>query len=357
MNPGDRHHLSQMKTLEAMFHKELGIDQFYRELIRFIDRNIPIADARPLTFKELQRIDEFTRSYFLNKTTEVERWIVRAYVLGKLVEQRERMPQKPIIDVEKLPSRVKDAVKKYSLTPTETRAIEWSHYRGAQHLTNATNDTSNRVNNLIFENLSEHKGHRALRRALEEEMFTDRGEINRNWKRVAISESNTALNQGYIATLKQGEFVLGYSMPDACDWCVTHIKGKVYMVIDPDKVELEYEHLDPKGSEYRKRSWLWSNAIWRGKSNIGRSSAARKRKDPEIGNTPDNLEPREHHERWSPITPGHVHCRCRVIRFNPDTMYVKDGKLEIKAMNPKAHKEWYDKMIGPTIKQFKQYIG
>jgi len=354
-NPGDKHHLTQMAKLELMFHKDLGIDEFYKELIKFIDKNIPLAEGRPLTIKELLKVDDFTKSYFLNKTTVVERWITRAFVLGMLVEKRERMPQRPAIDIEQLPVRIKDAVKKYSLSPTETRALEWSHYQGGRSLVNATNDTTNRVGNLLFENLKEAKGHRAFRKALEEELFTDKGESGRNWKRVAISETNTALNQGYLATLKHGEFAMGYSMPDACDYCATHIKGKVYMVIDPNRVDLDYENLDPRTAKYRQISYIYSHAIWVGKSNIGRSSSPRKRKDPDIGNTPDNLEPREHHERWSPITPAHTRCRCRVIRINPDTMFVKDGKLEMKVMDEAGYKQWYERTIKPIKEQFELY--
>lgn len=355
MQPGEKHHLAALGKLELMFYKNLEIDTFYRKLIGFIDKELPIAAARPLTLKELRMVDEFTRSFFQDKLSRTELVITRAFVLAKFVEQRERMPRKPMIDIEQLPEKVKTAVKQFNLSPAEVKALEWSHYRSAQHLTNASNDTSNRVRNLVYENLAENKGHRALRKKLEEELFTEAGEITRNWKRVAISETNTAFNQGYLATLKPGEFAVGFSMVDACDYCVKHIKGRVYMVIDPARTDLDYENLDPDSKKYKEISYIYENALWTGKSNYGKSSSPRKRKDLSVGNKADNLEDREHHEMWMPITPLHVECRCRIIRINPDTMYVtKEGRFDMKIMNEASWKRWYEKEIQPKLDMFKK---
>jgi len=337
-NPGDTHHLPILAEAEKRFYGAMGLEEFYEKLIKFIDNKIEPVQGEPLSLDQLRKVDTFTRDYFIGKLPEVETWIVRGFVLGKLLETRERTaPPHPKIDLDKLPAKVREAAKEYKLTLRETRAIEWAESYGAKNLSNATNDTINRVQNVLFDNVKQHLGPRSLRKALEAEFMEDEFEINRNWRRVANTETNAAYNQGYLAQIPPGEWVMGFSNPDACYHCKRLIDGKVYQVIDVAGKNMSYD--DSKNPEALQ--WLWENTVWLGKDNFGRSGAEQKR-------TPTGLVDREHHEKYMPTLPLHPHEHCRWVRISPQTQYVNSkGEMRMRVMDEEAWKAWYSASIKP----------
>ena len=349
LKPGEYHHLEELKSVQRFFYNSFDFERFSDELVKFIDKDIDTRAGMPLSIRNLQDLDGFVKKYFTGKLIESEMWIVRAFIIGKTIEQAERIPPKPRINVEKLPASVKQAAREFKLTLRETKALEWTVSHGSQHLSNATNDTTNRVRSIVFDNLKQNKGWRQLRKDLEDEFFNDEKELNRNWKRVAISETNAAFNQGYLAQLKPGEWVMGFSLPDACDFCAKYIDGKVYPVIDPGTKSMDYSHLNRDSPEYKRLSWLWENAVWQNKDNFGRSFAKRKRAIKEDGNVEDNLVERGHHELWRPSIPAHPHCPCRWIRIDVNLQYVNEkGKMRMRVMDEEAWKGWQESVVTPT---------
>ncbi len=347
-------HLEQLRQLERFFYDSLDFERFYADITKFADEKLHLEDGRPLALDDLREIDGFVRRFFEKKLADVELWVVRGFVLGKLIERGEQVPALRPIRIEDLPTKVREAAREFSLTARETRALEWAVSHGAEHLTNATNDTINTVQQAIFDNTKNRKGYRALRRDLETAFFDNDSELNRNWKRVAISESNNAFNQGYIAQMNGGEWVCGFSLPDACPQCRQLIDGKVYPVIRPE-ADMSYSHHAPESHERAKYEWLWEHAIWLEKDNFGRSGAERKRINKDSGNQPENLLPREHHEKYMPAIPMHPYCRCRWVRLNPETMYVAGGEMKMRVMNEAAWRAWHDSVILPLQAGLAQY--
>jgi hypothetical protein len=350
---GDIHHLGELQQLEKLLHTSFDLEHLYNELMDFIEKNFKeqFRDHRIPTTEELQSIDDFVRKFVMKRLTTAEQMIVRAFVVGKLISDREtaRTAFLPKIDINKLPVKVKNAASEYKLTIAETRALEWSSTSVGLRLTTATADTVGRVQNLVFENIKKQGSTRDLRRQLGEEFFDDQKELNRNWNRVAVSEINSAFSQGYIAQLKCGEFVMGFSMHDACPHCKRLIDGQVYAVVNPE-IAKDYSSMDKDTNDYDRQVWLHDHCVWLGKDNYGRSGSKKKRIDTEGGNSADNLVDREHHELYVPTIPVHVLCRCRWIRINPNEQYVdKEGRMRMRIEDQEEWNKWRDQVYVPLL--------
>ena len=124
------------------------------------------------------------------------------------------------------------------------------------------------------------------RRDLQGTLLDQFADLNRDWRRIAITEAGEAANQGLVATLKPGTLVKRIEQyRGACPYCKS-IDGQVYTVVSPDKPDKDGD-----------------TQIWAGKNNYGRSGAARKR-------TPEGMVDRLPSELWWPVA-GLVHPNCR----------------------------------------------
>lgn len=352
LNVGETGSVPQMMELETLLLKDLELEKFTEKLTRFIQDEMP-AD-KLVGLPELIKIDDFVKRFYFEKLKEVDLWVVRGFVVGKLIEERERFPQRQILEFNKMPEKLKEAIHDFNLTEREIKALNYTLSHGAEHLVSATNATVTEVQRIVFDGISKRKTKREIRADLEDSFLTDEGEVNRNWKRVAIHESNNAFNQGYLAQLGTGTFLLGLSLPDRCDHCGKLIDGKIYPLIS-DNFEQTYGHLDKEEAEYKKRAFLWENAVWLSKDNVGRSSSRRRRINVDGGNAEDNLVDREHYEQTMPCIPLHVYCRCRWVRINIATQYVADGKLRMKFQDPQAYERWYTKNVLPLMEKFAKF--
>jgi len=122
----------------------------------------------------------------------------------------------------------------------------------------------------------------ALQTRLQDEYMVQ----NRDWRRVALTESAEALNQGFVACQEPGQKLKRVEQyKGVCAWCAK-IDGRVMEVVDPSEPEKDGER-----------------QIWVGKTNVGRSVAPRKR----VG---DLLVEREPDELYH-IASGAQHPNCR----------------------------------------------
>lgn len=126
--------------------------------------------------------------------------------------------------------------------------------------------------------------------ALQTKLFDNFSLQNRDWRRVALTESTEALNQGFVASQEPGQRLKRVEQyRGVCAWCAK-IDGRVMTVVDPADPDKDGE-----------------NSIWVGKTNLGRSVAPRKR----IG---DLLVERETHEKyWISVGAQHPNCRGRWV--------------------------------------------
>lgn len=126
--------------------------------------------------------------------------------------------------------------------------------------------------------------------SLQTKLLDEFATLNRDWRRIAVTEAGENANQGYVASLKPGAKVKRVEQyKGVCSWCAK-IDGKVMRVVDP---------ADPDKNG--------DTDIWVGKTNVGRSAAPRKR----VGSL---LVDREPHERyWVAAGVQHPHCRGRWV--------------------------------------------
>lgn len=126
--------------------------------------------------------------------------------------------------------------------------------------------------------------------SLQTKLFDEFSTLNRDWRRIAVTEAGEAQTQGYIASLPLGtkvERVEQYA--NACKFC-KKIHGRVAEIVSPNAPDKNPE-----------------TQIWAGKNNIGRSASPRKR----VGNV---LVPRTEEEMWQlPAGLAHPHCRGRWV--------------------------------------------
>lgn len=121
---------------------------------------------------------------------------------------------------------------------------------------------------------------------LESQLFNKFATANRDWRRIAVTEVSENASQAVVAMTKPGEKLKRLEQyKGVCAWC-HKINGQVVTVVSASK---------PRKDGHTE--------IWPGKTNIGRSSAPKKR----VGGT---LFDREPHEMWW-IAAGAQHPNCR----------------------------------------------
>lgn len=172
------------------------------------------------------------------------------------------------------------------LMPGQIQAMEFAANRAAEHVVELADDARHKMRGIVARHVEARQLGTESGRSLEGELLDAFGTLNRDWRRIAVTEAGEAQLQGYIAGLQPGTKVKRFEQyKGACAFCAS-INGRVMEVVDPAAPDKD-----------------WDTQIWPGKNNVGRSAAPRKR----VG---DKLVEREPHERWS-IPAGLVHPHCR----------------------------------------------
>lgn len=257
------------------------------------------SKGEALTKSELKRLEEILSNALHVPIDKVREIILKSALVGKMAGA-EMMGEAITFSIKNLPRTLQDAIKTAGLTVKEVRAIKFAWNYAAINIANV----QNRAKGLIKQQIINGLMNRTPPRALANQMFNKLGAgddslLNRDWERVAITETNRSANDGFIAGKANGEYVIGNSHPDACPYCMKLIHHKIYRVTThPPK---DYSDLGPKSKGYQSLAKRWENEIWVGKSNINRSLATRKR----VGG---KLIPRGHHEMAAATIPLHPTC-------------------------------------------------
>ena len=169
----------------------------------------------------------------------------------------------------------------HTMPPAQARMVEWSKLRGGQFVTKMSKAARQAVLDALVE--SEMSGGNA--HDLERVLFERLGTLNRDWRRIALTETGMAVSNGQLTTVLasggdwEGIWVAG---PGACPFCLGQ-QGKVYRVVSADF----------PGKDGR-------TMIWPGKTNVGRSMHLHRRDGSKRG--PEEL--------WEPCQPAHPLCAC-----------------------------------------------
>ncbi len=331
-------HLKELDFIErTLFGTVLNPTKFYNDLAEYME-NEDIGKKPYITTSELKSLDEFINDYLDALIPSHKTWMLRAYVIGRMLADAEKTAKAfKIIDVSLLPEDIQTAAKEFGLSVEEVKAIESTIENGATLITNTTPEVVQMVRQSVIESIKRGEGQEGALKRIYGLLDGDIGEINREWQRVAITETNTAFANGYLSMQNEGDLVVGLSMPDACDSCLDLINGKIYKV----RKEPPPDYTNLEGEEYEKIAKIWETEIWEGKNNFGRSPSRRKRIDPRKGNTKDNLRAKEHHENSMPVIPMHPHCRCKWINFNPKYQFVDENhEIRLRVEDPQKYEKW-----------------
>lgn len=230
--------------------------------------------------------------------TEAEWLATRAGLMGKVQANIAAEPTPSQADkiLAALPSSVAAATEAFALTAAQQQVLSFGAMRCAENVRALTEELRHKMRATIMHHAEEVMTG-APGESLQTRLLDQFGQLNRDWRRIAVTEAGNCQLNGYIASLKPGTKVKRVEQyKNACSFC-RRIHGRIMEVVSPDA---RYKDGDTQ--------------IWPGKSNVGRSASPRKR----VG---DVLVPREAHELyWVPAGTAHPHCRGRWVPVVEDEL-------------------------------------
>lgn len=225
--------------------------------------------------------------------TEAEWLSTKASLMGKVQANlnKDATPKQADIILAAIPSSAAEAAQKLALTALEKHTMEYGAARAAENVRALTDDVRHKMRGIVMR----HVENKVLTgdtsgRSLQGELLDAFGVLNRDWRRIAVTEAGECQLQGMIASVKPHSKVKRIEQyANACGFC-KKIHNKVYEVVPAD-----YPNKDGK------------TQVWPGKTNIGRSASPRKR----VGDT--LVDRTEDEMYWAPAGVAHPHCRGRWV--------------------------------------------
>ncbi|EDY2030023.1 hypothetical protein GTB64_004465 [Salmonella enterica] len=221
-------------------------------------------------------------------------WLAtKATMMGKVennwLKQQEPTPAEADKLLTRMPSNMVEAAY-FPLAPKEKQTMEFANFRAAENVVSLADNVRKDMRRLVAQHVEKKLNADTSGPSLQSELFDTFGELNRDWRRIAITEAGEAMLQGMIAGVAPGGKVKRIEQyADACAFC-KKIHGVIATVVDanhPDK--------DPE------------TMVWLGKNNVGRSASPRKRVGGQlVPRTPDEMY-------WLPAGLAHPHCRGRWV--------------------------------------------
>lgn len=248
----------------------------------------PLGEYTPADWTHL--VQTLVRSHMHPEDLQAQAdWLsFRAFLAGRVAALSDQFPDwKPVQSLLTLVTRP-DQGAAPPLSMKMYRAWDWARDRIGMFLTHMKEATEFRIRDAISSHIQQHG--LSSRAKLQSTLLDTFGALNRDWRRIAITEAGEVANQAYLGELKHGSKVRRIEhYVGACPFCAT-LNGQVFIWSDR-----------PLGD-----SFGWTH-IWPGKTNVGRSMSPRKQ-------TEDGLVERTESELWWPAAGvQHPHCRGRWV--------------------------------------------
>lgn len=181
-----------------------------------------------------------------------------------------------------------DIDRMFGMSSAQRAAIDYGRARCAENIVGLSDALRGRLRKLIVDwQEAVFLGNKAdADESLQTRLLGAFGDMNRDWRRIAVTEATENVNQGFVSSLPPGTRLRRVEKyRGACAFCRS-IDGRVVTVVDSSKA-------DKNGD----------TEIWVGKTNIGRSASPMKR----VGGV---LVERGPEERWW-LAAGAMHPHCR----------------------------------------------
>jgi hypothetical protein len=224
--------------------------------------------------------------------------VTRASMMGRIQGQMPDMAAAAVAAMSpKLPDTVVQIEKQFGMTATQKAAIKFSQARTCQYVTNIEDATRAKMKMAIVDwqkDKFEGTPSAMAKRSLEGKLLDEFATLNKDWRRIALTEAGEAANQGVVSATPAGQQLKRVEQyRGACAYC-KKIDGAVVTVVEASKKDKN-----------------WNTEIWPGKDNHARSASPYKR----VGG---QLIKREESERWSiPAGLAHPHCRGLWLNLTP----------------------------------------
>jgi hypothetical protein len=164
-----------------------------------------------------------------------------------------------------------------------SRGLEYAKARVGLNLQGVTDAARGRIATTILRHIDEHG--LAAPGKLRSTLLDNFGDLNRDWRRIAITEAGEVANTVHLAQFPEGTRIKRVEAYEgACPFC-RRINGLTFAWVQ-----------EPREQD----GWAY---VWPGKTNVGRSASPKKR-------GPDGLEDRSESELWWPAA-GVQHPNCR----------------------------------------------
>lgn len=221
--------------------------------------------------------------------TEAEWLATKAVLMGRVQANMAKVTDEQVDTIlAALPSTAHEAEARFRLPVALQAALKYATVNAGMQIQRIGDNTRYRVRTVLLGH-AERRAQgdpSATSSALESQLLDTFGTLNRDWRRIAVTEAGESANQGFIATQRPGDKVKRVEQyRGACPFC-RRLDGEVFEVV-------------PATSPIKDGQ----TQIWPGKTNVGRSAAPTKR----LGGA---LIPRDAHELWWPAAGvQHPHCR------------------------------------------------
>ena len=219
--------------------------------------------------------------------TEAEWLTVRAALMGKV---QAGLGELSAAEADKIAARLPLTASGSNTQGLQRAVIELAANRAAEHVTSLGDGARHRMRSLVAQRVEKTMTGDLSGPSLQTQLVDEFATLNRDWRRIAVTEATEALGQGFVAAQAPGVRLKRVEQyRNACSWC-RKLDGKLFEVVDPAAPDRDGE-----------------TQIWAGKNNVGRSSAPRKR----VG---DKLVEREPGELfWCASGAQHPNCRGRWV--------------------------------------------
>jgi hypothetical protein len=221
--------------------------------------------------------------------SEAEWLITRAYLMSKVNAVTDSItPEQSGHAIAAMPLTVGQASEVFSLASAEKQILDYARLKAMDMVVAVSDSARHGLKSVLLDHMQKHFSgdESATPGKLQQSLFDKFSTMNRDWRRIALTETNEVFGQGFIASLPVGARVRRVEQyRGACPFC-KKIDGMEFDVVDP--------------AMPNKDDW---KHMWVGKSNLGRSASPYKKTD-------DGLMKREPYEMWVP-TPGAIHPHCR----------------------------------------------